>query len=63
MKLSDKYPVSQGHCLIVPYRHVEKFSDLTEEELVDILALAKIEIQEIGADGYNLGWNLGQAAG
>ena len=28
----DKYPVNQGHLLIIPKRHVEQYFDLTEHE-------------------------------
>ena len=28
----DKFPVSLGHCLIIPKRHVETWFDMTQEE-------------------------------
>jgi len=65
--LLDGYPVSEGHRLIVPIRHVEKFSDIANDEMQDILEMAQTEvtylIKDLGVDGVNVGWNLGYAAG
>lgn len=63
----DGYPVSQGHVLIIPRRHVASFFDLAENEQLDMLMLAKRVkgiIDEIyHPDGYNIGVNVGEAAG
>lgn len=63
----DGYPVSQGHVLIIPRRHVASFFDLTENEQQDMLKLAncvKGIIDEMyHPDGYNIGVNVGEAAG
>jgi len=62
--LFDGYPVNKGHRLIVPIRHVEEFSDITSDEMRDILELAQLEIKNlVNVDGVNVGWNLGYAAG
>ena len=34
----DAYPVSEGHCLIIPSRHITKFDKLTELE-INILSI------------------------
>lgn len=63
----DGFPVSPGHTLIIPKRHVASFFDLTKEEQLDLLKLAdkvKIIIEErFHPDGYNVGINVGEAAG
>ena len=63
----DGFPVSRGHTLIIPRRHVASFFDLTKEEQLDILELAdnvKIILEEkFHPDGYNVGVNIGEAAG
>ena len=63
----DGYPVSQGHVLIIPRRHVASFFDLTENEQLDMLMLAKrvkgIIDEMYHPDGYNIGVNVGEAAG
>jgi ATP adenylyltransferase len=61
------YPYNNGHMLIVPNRHVYDLSDLKREErddLLDLLEGTKILLDKtIKPDGYNVGINLGKAAG
>lgn len=63
----DGYPISQGHVLIIPRRHVASFFDLAENEQLDMLMLAKrvkgIIDEMYHPDGYNIGVNVGEAAG
>ena len=63
----DKYPVCEGHLLIIPYRHVSSYFDLTPEEktaIFDLFEQAKNLLdREWKPDGYNIGVNVGEAAG
>ena len=63
----DKFPVNEGHVLIVPKRHVETFFDATLEEIhaVNLLIFEVKEILEVkfNPDGYNIGVNVGYTAG
>ena len=63
----DKYPASPGHLLLLPFRHVAGFFDATDEEQIALLALvreAKTLLDErLHPDGYNIGVNVGEAAG
>jgi len=63
----DGFPVSPGHTLIIPRRHVASFFDLTKEERQDLLSLldhVKCIIEEkYHPDGYNVGVNVGETAG
>lgn len=66
--VSDKFPVSEGHGLVVPKRHVETLFDLTEDELKQLgPAIAKAgmfaEIVSSCMHGFNVGINHGRAAG
>ncbi len=65
--LYDTSPVSPGHCLIVPYRHVAEYFDVSTEERAAIWAVAdemKVIIdKEFSPDGYNMGVNVGKSAG
>ena len=63
----DGYPVSKGHTLIIPRRHVESFFETTAEERRAMLKLldemkAMLD-REHKPDGYNIGINNGAAAG
>ncbi len=63
----DSYPASPGHTLIIPRRHVASFFDLTAEEVAACMDLIKEEKKQIDTefspDGYNVGVNVGPAAG
>ena len=63
----DGFPVSPGHALIVPRRHVATWFEADESEkaaLVAAIDAAKTEIENAHQpDGYNIGVNLGEAAG
>jgi diadenosine tetraphosphate (Ap4A) HIT family hydrolase len=63
----DNHPVSPGHTLIIPKRHVASFFETTEEERAAMLKLldeAKAVLdQKHKPDGYNIGINGGEAAG
>ena len=63
----DNNGLSRGHVLAVPRRHVANFFDMTAEEKSAVMGLldraqAMIE-NEHHPDGYNIGVNIGQAAG
>jgi diadenosine tetraphosphate (Ap4A) HIT family hydrolase len=64
---SDGYPVSPGHALIIPRRHVGSFFETTTAERASLLQLldrAKAIIDaEFNPDAYNIGINNGPAAG
>jgi diadenosine tetraphosphate (Ap4A) HIT family hydrolase len=63
----DAYPVTPGHCLIIPRRHEPDFLALTVAEQAAIWALmtrVTAHIEKIGTpDGYNIGVSVGEAAG
>ena len=63
----DTYAVSPGHTLIIPKRHVASFFDLTPAEVaacMDLINEEKKRIDgEFNPDGYNIGVNVGPAAG
>ena len=65
--LWDTFPVSPGHALLVPCRHVANWFDATPEEQQELLSGVDVARQVIAKthspDGFNIGINVGQAAG
>lgn len=63
----DKYPVNDGHLLIIPKRHVSDFFDTTFEEreaFNELLEEGKLLLDEkFSPEGYNVGINCGETAG
>jgi ATP adenylyltransferase len=63
----DKYPVSKGHALIIPKRHVDNYFDLSLREQIAlnfVLNHTKTHLQKLfNPDGYNVGINIGEKAG
>ena len=65
--LRDAFPVSPGHTLVIPRRHVASFFEVTDAEradLMSLLATARDGLErELRPAGYNVGINDGAAAG
>ena len=61
------YPYNNGHLMIIPYRHLSDYVELTNEELAEIAKLNKYCILAlrniISPHGFNFGANIGKAAG
>ena len=65
--IRDAYPVSPGHSLVIPKRHIGSWFEASAEERNAMLALiddtkAMID-KELAPDSYNIGINDGSAAG
>lgn len=63
----DRFPVNRGHALIIPKRHVATFFDASEAEqdaINRLLAMVRNRLERLfSPDGYNIGVNVGAAAG
>src|SRR3954471_24819499 len=63
----DNHSLSRGHVIVVPKRHIADFFEMTAEEQAAVLELLRVARGSIGAehspDGYNIGVNIGEAAG
>jgi ATP adenylyltransferase len=61
------YPYTPGHLMLVPYRHVSDYSELTEPETAELATLCQQAIRALrkssGAPGFNIGINQGTVAG
>ncbi|MBM4236079.1 MAG: HIT family protein [Firmicutes bacterium] len=67
LAFKDSCPVSEGHCLVIPKRHVATYFDAGPEEhsAISILIgeVSRILNRDLSPDGYNIGANVGEAAG
>ncbi|WP_461862810.1 HIT family protein [Thermococcus sp.] len=65
--IMNNYPYNPGHVMIAPYRHVGRWEDLNDSELLEIMKLSQLVIKALkramNPDGFNLGVNLGRVAG
>lgn len=66
--IKDGYPVTEGHTLVIPKRHVAEYFDLSDSERRDADSLLKyLKRKMIKKDpsitGYNIGVNCGESAG
>jgi ATP adenylyltransferase len=63
----NTYPYNPGHLMIAPYRHIAKLEELTNEELGEHFEIVsrsvKILRQVFNPGGFNIGINMGKAAG
>jgi diadenosine tetraphosphate (Ap4A) HIT family hydrolase len=63
----DSYPVSKGHVLLIPKRHVKTYFELNYVELasvgVNIGIIKRLLDKKFKPTGYNIGINCGESAG
>lgn len=63
----NRYPYVSGHVMVAPCRHLASPLDLTPDEGLEMMALVRrsmTAIQKVyGPQGFNIGMNVGQAAG
>jgi ATP adenylyltransferase len=61
------YPYNAGHLMLVPYRHIPSYLDLTDQETVEFAAMTKKAVEALrkaaGPQGFNIGMNQGRVAG
>lgn len=63
----NRYPYNNGHLMIAPYRHIPSIINLSDEEALEIHQLTRLSLEiltdTMGPDGFNIGANIGKAAG
>lgn len=63
----NRYPYSNGHLMVIPYTHVSSLEDLDAPTLTEIMLSVNTSLAALrevySPHGFNLGVNLGQAAG
>lgn len=65
--MMNRYPYNTGHLMVVTYLHKARMQDLDRETLSEVLEVAGlcVDVLEgaLEAQGFNIGFNLGRAAG
>ncbi len=65
--IMNLYPYNNGHLMIVPYQHTAEFSDLDEQTRQEMWKMVDLMVEvfrcSIRPEGFNIGFNLGRAAG
>ena len=61
------YPYHSGHLMIIPFRHLSDFNDLSTEEMAEVMNLVQLSMKALdkvmSPHGFNFGANIGRAAG
>jgi ATP adenylyltransferase len=65
--MMNRFPYINGHLLVAPRRHVPGLDELTPEETLDLMQTIRAGLQTLRLtmhpEGFNVGLNLGRAAG
>lgn len=65
--IMNRYPYSNGHLMISPYRHLSDTAELENDEVLEIhqlMVCSQTVLRDVcSAQGFNVGWNIGPAAG
>jgi ATP adenylyltransferase len=65
--IMNLFPYTTGHCMVAPYRHIGDLTELSTEELSEIMAMTQSILTAIKPAlkpaGFNVGFNLGDVAG
>ncbi len=65
--IMNLYPYNNGHLMIVPFRHVNDYAGLNNDELLELSQMTQIcenVLKKVyNPAGFNIGINLGEAAG
>ncbi|MDR1515773.1 MAG: HIT domain-containing protein [Synergistaceae bacterium] len=63
----NKFPYSNGHILIAPYRHTSNITSLSDPEKLELMSFSQYAVNALKTvmdpGGFNLGINLGKIAG
>lgn len=63
----NAFPYSNGHLMVTPYQHTANLDDLSDAELLELMALTRRSVNLLKAafrpDGFNIGINMGRVAG
>ena len=65
--IMNYYPYNNGHLMVIPFKEVDRFEELEDEVLSEIMSISKkvMKILRSGfnCDGFNFGANVGEGSG
>ena len=65
--IMNRYPYSNGHLMVSPYRHLSDTAELESDEVLEIhqlMVCSQAVLRDVcSAQGFNIGWNIGPSAG
>ena len=65
--LLNRFPYNNGHLLVAPLEHKGRLTELDEPEMLqlqqEIRRMTSLLEEQLNADGFNVGLNLGRVAG
>jgi ATP adenylyltransferase len=65
--IMNRFPYTTGHCMIAPYRHIGDLTEVSAEELSEIMTMTQSILAAmkpaLEPQGFNVGFNLGDVAG
>src|SRR5579871_72989 len=63
----NAFPYSNGHLMVVPFRHTARMEEYTDAEMLDVMQLTRLSVRMLTEafhpHGFNLGVNMGRVAG
>lgn len=63
----NAFPYTNGHLMVIPYKHVPDLADLEPEiraEMIELVTKASQVLRKVySPEGFNIGINMGEAAG
>ncbi|HET6644755.1 MAG TPA: HIT domain-containing protein [Fimbriimonadales bacterium] len=63
----NAFPYTNGHLMVAPYKHTNEMAELADDEMLEIQQLIRDGVRWLtkayGPEGFNIGANLGKAAG
>lgn len=63
----NRYPYTNGHLMVAPFRHTGNMGDLSDAELLEVSRLVRDCVRWLTEayhpQGFNIGVNMGRAAG
>jgi ATP adenylyltransferase len=67
MVVMNRFPYSNGHLLVAPWKHSPSLDDLKNDELLDLIRTVRASVgvlrETMSPDGFNVGLNIGTVAG